>query len=110
MTIQIWEELLRHLTLHQQKFLLQLTNEMSLAIIKPSSEDVSNDEYREAMVIWLEHIYNDKSWKTARKRGHLSDDVVLSTCLVNPGPWTLRLALAIIDHESHQKARTQVPG
>ena len=41
----------------------------------------------------------------ARKYSQLSDNVVLSTCLVNPGHWTLRLALGIINHESHKKVR-----
>ena len=78
---------------------------MSLAIIQPAAEDVSTDEYREAMVMWLLFIYNEGYLDKARKRSQLSDDIILSTCLVNPGHWTLRLALGIINDESHKKAR-----
>ena len=78
---------------------------MSLAIIKPTSEDVTEDKYCEAMVTWLCFIYNEEVMEKARKYSQLSDNVVLSTCLVNPGHWTLRLALGIINHESHKKVR-----
>ena len=78
---------------------------MSLALIKPTSDDVTQDKYREAMLTWLCFIYNEAVLEKARKYSQLSDNVVLSTCLVNPGHWTLRLALAIINHDCHKEAR-----
>ena len=78
---------------------------MSLAIIKPTSEDVTEDKYCEAMMRWLCFIYNEEALEKARKYNQLSDTVLLSTCLVNPGHWTLRLALGIVNHDSHKEAR-----
>ena len=101
----LWDGLLRRLTNHQRLFLILLTNEMSLFLIQPSMLDTKIDEYREAITLWLEHIYTDDQWAAACKRGNLDINVILSTCLMNPNYWTLHLAARIIEDSKYKLIR-----
>ena len=103
----LWDELLRRLVFHQNTFLILLTDEMSLAIVQPSLVDVTVDEYREAMVMWLQHIFTDKAWDRARRRSLVVVDTILITFITNPNYWMLKLATIIIDDPHYTKVRTR---
>ena len=103
----LWDKLLRLLAFHQQKFLMLLTDEMCLAIIQPSTLDISIDSYREALKIWLHHILVDHFWNTARSRSLLMADTILLTCVTSPSYWILHLAIAIVDDPQYTKARVK---
>ena len=46
--------------------------------------------------MWLEHIFTAKDWRKALKRSNIDMNVIMSTCMMNPDHWTLRLATAIM--------------
>ena len=104
---ELWDDLLKRLTVHQRNFLLTLTDEMSILIIQRSLLDVRIDEYREAVAMWLEHIYTDKVWKGARLRGKLDVNTIMHTCMMNPNYWTLPLAVAIIEDPMYPGAKSR---
>ena len=100
-----WDSLLRKLTSHQPRFLTMLTDEMLVHLISPSMLDITIDNYREAIAMWLEQIYTTKGWASAIKRGKLDENVIMETCLQNPNHWTVRLARKIIESSSHKIAK-----
>ena len=98
----LWDSLLKKLTSHQSRFLAMLTDEMLVHLISPSMLDTSIDTYREAITMWLEHIYTTRGWWAAIKRMKLNDSIIMETCLQNPSHWTLHLASTIIESSSHK--------
>ena len=101
----VWDDLLKSLASRQTQFLTIFTDEMVLHIISPSFMDVMIDTYREAVTMWLVHIYTTEEWAATIELVKLDDHSVLSTCLQNPNHWTLELATAIIDSPHHKEAQ-----
>ena len=63
--------------------------------------DITKEAYKEAVAMWLEHIFTAEEWKVARERGKLNMESIIRACLANQNFWTLRLGLAIIKCKAH---------
>ncbi len=101
----IWDGLLKKLAPQLENFLPMLTDEMVIHIISPSLMDVVIDPYREAVTMWLVHIYTTKDWAPTIKRIKSECGSILLSCLQNPNHWTLQLAIAIVDAPGHSVAK-----
>lgn len=101
----LWGSLLKQLTCHQGPFLTLLVEALTVQIISPSRTESTIDASREAVTFWLLEIYVSKEWSAARKRGKLSVDALLSTCLQTPNPWTSPLASAITNEPGHRRLK-----
>ncbi|KAL9117960.1 MAG: hypothetical protein Q9187_005499 [Circinaria calcarea] len=106
----LWSPLLKILVFHQRRFLPLLADAMLLPLIAPSRLDVTLDDYREALYLWLLEVCTSPAWKRARKRGLLVLDSVLMTCVTVPNYWTLRLAVGVMDAEVETGMRERYQG
>ena len=93
----IWDSLIKKLSKHQSNFLRDLTEEIVREIILSTSERISNDQYREAMTMWLEHIFTSNVYRPVLRRAKLGCSGILSACLSSPSRWTLRLARSMME-------------
>ena len=106
-TFQLWDKLLKRITFYQRRFLILLTDSMTLAVMRPCTKDVAKDCYREALAMWLHHIHTEDSWQFSRTCGLLVVDSPLQACTTNPGHWILQLAITIIDDPQYAEARAK---
>lgn len=95
--ISMWNGLLKHLTFHQQLFLNLLTQKLITQIISLSLIDPKVDIDRETVHFWLLEIYTSREWTSARKRGKINANDLLTICLENPNLWTDSVASALIN-------------
>lgn len=102
----LWDDLLKQLAFHQGPFLALLTNALMKKITSPwLLIEPKVDSVREAVTLWLLRIYVSKEWSVARKRGKLSADALLSTCMQNPNHWTNYIAMTIVEDADHKRAK-----
>ncbi|MCJ1314333.1 Cytoplasmic glyoxalase II [Agyrium rufum] len=100
----LWDDLLKRIYHHQPHLLNLLIDELTLALVPPSQLDPKTDDYRESCMMWISHILIGDTWKSQRKSGMILVETVLTTCVMNPGLWTVRLALEIVDHPAYATA------
>ena len=105
-TFSLWEPLLKQLTYHQKPFLNLLTQMLINQIISPSLTEPEVDVHREAVHFWLLQIYTSQEWSSARKRGKINADDLLSICLQNPNFWTNPIACAIVNEPGGSRLGT----
>ena len=93
----IWDSLIKKLLKYQCNFLRDLTEGMVTEIILSTCERISDDQYREAMTRWLEHIFTSNVYRPVLRRAKLGCSGILSACLSSPSSWTVRLARSITE-------------
>ena len=99
-----WDGLLKQCALHQRTFLLTLTDDMMLRIVRPPGSSLSQgglsekDGKRRSASRWLGHIYNSKSWAEIRSHSGIDPASAVKACLAAPGFWTLHLAQEILEN------------
>ena len=93
----IWDPLIKKLSKHQSSFLRTLTEGIVREIIRSTCDRISNDQYREAMTMWLEHIFTSNVCRPVLRRAKLGCSGILSACFSSPSQWTLRLARSIME-------------
>ncbi|KAL9047200.1 MAG: hypothetical protein Q9214_000171 [Letrouitia sp. 1 TL-2023] len=94
----IWDPLLKSLAIHQRLFLTVLVDKMLYFSILPSTSDMNVETSREAMFMWLEHIYATKAWSNITNRDRVDGNAMVVLCLQNYHHLTARLAMSIIQH------------
>ncbi|KAI4163437.1 MAG: hypothetical protein LQ342_002944 [Letrouitia transgressa] len=94
----IWDPLLKSLAIRQRLFLTVLVDKMLYFLTLPSKSDMNIETFREAMFMWLEHIYAKKTWSNVTKRDRTDGNAMVVLCLQNHHRLTARLAMSIIQH------------
>lgn len=101
----LWDQLLLRLAESQGQVLALLTDNMIARLVAPRKSDATGDAVQERVLLWLTQVFTAETWKKAARRAKLDDMVVVSTCLQNPNPWSIRLATAIIKSSRSDVAR-----
>ncbi|PGG96432.1 hypothetical protein GX51_07838 [Blastomyces parvus] len=105
-TFSTWDEILKELCQHRITFLTTLSGELACALVDEDNNTSEGDPHREAIYLWLDHIFNSSTWATAR-RLYLSTCHVDAACHNASGYWARRLR-SLIDECSH-KLDTDAP-
>ncbi|KLJ10743.1 hypothetical protein EMPG_13886 [Blastomyces silverae] len=106
-TFSTWDAVLKELGRHRITFLTTLSGELARALVdEDNNTSEEGDPYREAIYLWLDHIFNSSTWATAR-RLYLSTCHVDAACHNASGYWPRRLR-SLIDQYSH-KLDTDAP-
>lgn len=91
----LYSNLLRRLVLHVPSFASLLTTTMTTTLTAPSALDVSLDAFREAVALWLLHIYvGGPLWRQECIKGKLDQckGFVVGECVSAPNAWTVKVA------------------
>lgn len=92
----IWDPLLKSLAIHQRLFLTVLVDRMLHFLTLPSTSGMNVETFRDAMFMWLEHIYATKTWSKVANRDRVDGNAMLVLCLQSHHQLTARLAMSII--------------
>ncbi|KAL9609676.1 MAG: hypothetical protein Q9167_005559 [Letrouitia subvulpina] len=92
----IWDPLLKSLTIYQRLFLTVLVDKMLCFLMLPSTSGMTGETFREALFMWLEHIYVTKAWGNVTNRDRIDANAMVVLCLQNYRHLTARLAMSII--------------
>ncbi|KAL2372070.1 cell morphogenesis protein Las1 [Blastomyces gilchristii SLH14081] len=99
-TFSTWDVVLKELCRHRITFLTSLSGELARALVDEDSNTSEGDPYREAIYLWLVHIFNSSAWAAAR-RLYLSTCHVDAACHDASGYWARRLRSSM-DQHSHK--------
>ena len=97
-----WDPIVKKLSAHQQCFLDLLIDQMAIQITYPTPMDVTVDEYREAITMWLERIFVSKVYSAAVKRAKINHYEIVLTGIYNANFWTIRLLRCIMAAPQHK--------
>lgn len=106
----LWDPLIKKLSAHQRCFLDLLVDQMARQMVLRTNMDVSIDEYREAITLWLERIFVSKGYTAAVKRAKISYGDIMLTCIYNVNCWTVRLARRIMEAPQHEIVKNVYAG
>ena len=99
--IIFWDDLLKILAQKQENFLPTLVNDMLKQLV---NHDTTNEVLLDGILAWLEHIFSEDWYKTAR-RSKLQDSHTISECLQNPTRWSIQLASSITECAARKRAK-----
>ena len=103
--LQTWDPVLQTLVLRHTGFLQMLSDELFEQLVIPFADDAAMGASKEAVFLWLEHIYTSKDWRRAFRQGGLDEFRMVSSCLQVPHQWTLRLATSITNCPENVRLR-----
>ena len=102
----VWDPFIVKLSLHQRPFFKALTDQLSIQLALPSGPmDISIDRYREAVTMWLEHIFATKEYVPTIKRAKYDLNNILSTCVNCQNFWTVCLARLIMSVPGYEATK-----
>jgi ribosomal biogenesis protein LAS1 len=90
----IWDALLKNLSLHNRDFFPLLVHEMFSVLGAPSMLDVRRDEVREALYEWMMHFLTSEEWRHPRS-GHAIIGSTLNACIMTQNYWTRKLLINV---------------
>lgn len=95
----IWGNLLRRLSVHQKRFLEILLGRMSYIVAQTSQLALQLDAFREAVSIWILHIFTSDPWTQPRTKDLVSQlrGMIVNDCIMDPNCWSTPLARKLID-------------
>ncbi|KAL9028970.1 MAG: hypothetical protein Q9196_002730 [Gyalolechia fulgens] len=101
----LWDQLLLRVAESQGQVLALLTDQMIAHLVTSRKSDGTADADQERVLLWLTRVFTAETWEKAARRATLDDVAVVSRCLQNPNPWSIRLATAITKSSRSNIAR-----